>query len=69
MQDIHKMTISQVREFLAQSEEISEEVAQAMLTDERKGVCNAYQSFLRKREKAYQLRLKWEEMSRYEEEL
>lgn len=69
MQDIHKMTITQVREFLAQSEEISEEVAQAMLTDERKGICNAYQSFLRKKEKAYQLRLKWEEMSRYEEEL
>lgn len=69
MEDIHKMTITQVKEFLEQLDELPEEVAKAIETDERKGVFNAYQSFLRKKEKAHQLRLKWEEMSRYEKEL
>lgn len=67
MNKICEMTITQIKEYLANCDELPAEIEQQLLADERTGVRLAYHSFCRKREKNLKLQRMWEEMSSYEQ--
>lgn len=66
---IDKMTITQIKDYLAACDDLSIEIEQQILADGRTGVRLAYQSYCRRREKTLQLQNMWEEMSRNERAL
>lgn len=60
---IDKMTITQIKEYLATCAELSGEMEQQLLADGRTGVRLAYQSYCRRRKKNLQFQKMWDEMS------
>ncbi|MBN6185851.1 ribonuclease HII [Aneurinibacillus sp. BA2021] len=64
-----EMTIKEVKDFLLSCETLPEDMQAQFASDTRSGVQAAYRQWLRRAEKARQLRVKWMEMSAREEEL
>ena len=63
MKTIDKMTITQIKEYLAACDELSTEAEGQILADGRTGVRLAYQTYCRRRGKILYLQKMWDEMS------
>jgi ribonuclease HII len=67
--DIHKMTIKDIKNFLAARTEIAAEEEESLRADERSGVKAVFSTWEKRIDKESALLARWEEMSRIEREL